>query len=347
MNQAVDFHFTPSCSATLLPQVSVIVPIYNGAADLPDLLHCLQLQTYPADRVEYLLIDNGSTDQTLNQLQILTANLQAPTGAPLTFRILTEPHIQSSYAARNQGICLSSGEILAFTDADCRPHPNWLEHIIQPFVDTEIAIVAGEILALSGNTLLERYADRHKVLSQEHTLAHPFYPYGQTANLAIRRQALEQVGLFRPHLTTGGDADLCWRIQQQHVGRICFVEQAIVRHRHRSTFADLQSQWQRYGRSNRYLHQLHGIELGKAFTQRELLYRWIRWFCKEVPAALLQTKLDRETGGTLIDRLIDTPLSLFCQSARVTGQQQASLPEQADRIDWLPNHACHSNCRSD
>jgi glycosyltransferase involved in cell wall biosynthesis len=52
-----------------LPFVSVIIPIYNGEADIPDLLRCLQAQTYPQDQIEYLLVDNGSTDRTLALLQ--------------------------------------------------------------------------------------------------------------------------------------------------------------------------------------------------------------------------------------------------------------------------------------
>lgn len=333
MNQVIGFHSTLTDCATSL-RVSVVVPIYNGAADLDDLLNCLRLQTYPANQVEYLLVDNGSTDQTAHQLQAWASRFSAATGEPLTLQILSESHIQSSYAARNRGIHAAGGEILAFTDADCRPHPDWLAHLVKPFASPEIAIVAGEVLALPGNTLLERYADRHEILSQKYTLAHPFYPYGQTANLAIRRQALEQVGLFRPYLTTGGDADLCWRIQQQQVGEIAFAEQAIVRHRHRSTLAALRSQWQRYGRSNRYLHQLHGVELGKALTQQDLVYRWSRWFFKEIPAALLQPS--RREGMELVDQLVNTPLSLFCQSARIAGQQQATLPAKARQIEWLP-----------
>ena len=41
-------------------EVSVVVPIYNGEKDLPDLIECLRSQTYAADQVEYLLVDNNS-----------------------------------------------------------------------------------------------------------------------------------------------------------------------------------------------------------------------------------------------------------------------------------------------
>lgn len=307
--------------------VSVIIPIYNGEADLPNLLNSLQSQTYASHLVEYLLVDNGSSDRTIQILQTFAETTS------LTVRILSETQIQSSYAARNTGIRAAKGETLVFTDADCRPHPDWIAQIVQPFTDPAIGIVAGEIVALPGNSLLERYAYRHETLSPKHTLSHPFCPYGQTANLAVRRTILEQFGLFRPHLTTGGDADLCWRILQQSQWQIQFAEQALVSHRHRSTLADLCSQWRRYGCSNRYLHDLHGISLTREMTYQDYLHRCVRWLLKEVPAAIITSPQDGLSG--LIDRIVDTPLDLLCRHARSQGQQQAKLPDMARHIGYL------------
>jgi glycosyltransferase involved in cell wall biosynthesis len=328
----------PSTAESILqPHVSVIIPIYNGENDLPALLECLRSQTYPAHLAEYLLVDNGSRDRTLALLQ---SNAQV--------RALTETQIQSSYAARNTGIRAAKGKIIAFTDADCRPHPDWLAELVKPFVDPAIGIVAGEILALPGHTLLERYADRHETLSQKHTLAHPFCSYGQTANLAVQRQIFEQVGLFRPYLTTGGDADICWRIlqqdsqqdshqdsqqdsQQDSRWQLTFAARAIVRHRHRATVAELCSQWQRYGRSNRYLHELHGISLTKEISMKHYLYRWSRWLLKEVPIAAMN-KLIHPSAPNFMDVLLDTPISLICGRARAQGQRQARLEDAARAI---------------
>ena len=58
-----------------IPYLSVIIPIYNGEADLPGLLACLTAQTYPRDRVEYLIVDNGSTDDTFATLRRHRATL--------------------------------------------------------------------------------------------------------------------------------------------------------------------------------------------------------------------------------------------------------------------------------
>ncbi|MBW4682793.1 MAG: glycosyltransferase [Microcoleus vaginatus WJT46-NPBG5] len=301
------------------PEVSVIVPIYNGEADLPDLLNCLRSQTYPTHLVEYLLVDNNSSDGT--------GTLIAAGGEG--FHHLSENQIQSSYAARNAGIRAATGDILAFTDADCRPNPNWLHSLIQPFVKQNVGIVAGEIEALAGKTLLEKYASRQDTLSQKHTLAHPFCPYGQTANLAIRRQVLAEVGLFRPYLTTGGDADICWRILRQTHWQLEFAPEAIVQHRHRSTLRQLRSQWRRYGESNKYLHELHGIDLMRELTVKEYVYRISRWLLKELPAASVKTI----RGKAGFADLLSTPLGLFCFQARTTGQREANLAEKAREIE--------------
>ncbi|BAS55939.1 glycosyltransferase [Leptolyngbya boryana CZ1] len=305
---------------SFLPFVSVIVPIYNGEADLPPLLACLQAQTYA--NFECLLVDNNSNDRTAELLN----EIEDP-----RLRSLKQSEIQSSYAARNLGIQNAKGEILAFTDADCRPEPNWLEDLIQPFCDPAVGLVAGEIKALPGNTLLEQYADRQETLSQKHTLNHPFCAYGQTANLAIRAAAFKEVGLFRPYLTTGGDADICWRILRETAWQLRFAETAIVRHRHRTTFSELQSQWRRYGRSNRYLHDLHGIDLMREPQFGEYRYRLLRWILKEFPIATLNLI----KGKAAFVDLINTPIGLFCLHARAQGQRQATLSPQAHTIEPL------------
>ncbi|MCC5626394.1 glycosyltransferase [Nostoc sp. CHAB 5715] len=312
-------------ATSFLPMVSVVVPIYNGEADLPELINCLLFQTYPKDRVEYLLVDNNSSDRTLTILKTSAEN------CPITIRPLSENQIQSSYAARNAGIRAATGEIIVFTDADCRPQPQWLDALIPPFVNTEVVIVAGEILALPGTTLLEQHADRQETLSQKHTLNHSFRPYGQTANLAIRRIALEKAGLFRPYLTTGGDADICWRILGENIGRLEFAPDAIVGHRHRATLQELQSQWRRYGRSNRYLHELHGVDLMRDITLKECGYRLARWLVKEIPRDMKKAIAGK---ATLVD-LLNTPIGLFTARARAAGQRDAKLPENAKIIDRL------------
>ncbi|MEA5511196.1 glycosyltransferase [Crocosphaera sp. UHCC 0190] len=317
-----------STNPHFLPKVSVIIPIYNGEEDLPNLIDCLRSQTYPKDRVEYLLVNNNSSDRTPQILEKAAIDAQK---IGITLKALNENQIQSSYAARNQGIRQATGDILAFTDADCRPIYQWIEALVQPFIDETIGIVVGELAALAGNSLLEKYAERYGVMSQKFLLEHSFLPYGQTANLAIRRSIFFQIGFFRPYLTTGGDADICWRIQQETDWKLTFSPAAIIRHRHRSNFKELRNQWQRYGQSNQYLHELYGVDLMREFTAKEVLYRLVRWAVKDLPRDTVKIIIGQ---GSPID-LIKMPIDLFSFYARNQGQKMAKLPEKAKEIEWL------------
>ncbi|BCU13101.1 glycosyltransferase [Microcystis aeruginosa] len=315
-----------STTLQFLPEVSVIVPIYNGEKDLPPLIDCLAKQTYPRQLVEYILVDNNSSDRTAELL-----GKAAQEHRELKLIILSENHIQSSYAARNKGIKSSRYPFLAFTDGDCRPVPQWLTELVQPFSDPNIGLVVGEIAALTGSTCLEKYAERRNFMSPKFLLEHSFCPYGQTANLAIRREAFQKVGLFRPYLTTGGDADICWRIQQQTDWQLTYAPEAIIYHRHRSTLEELRSQLKRYGRSNRYLHELYGVELMRPLTNQELFFTLGRWLLKELPKNTLKLLFCK---ADLVD-LLATPLDLIRFQARSQGQATAKLPEKAKEIEWL------------
>lgn len=311
-----------------MPTVSVIVPIYNGEEDLPDLLDCLIQQTYPKEKTEYFLVDNNSSDRTSG---ILAIAVEKANREGIKFYRLTENQIQSSYAARNTGIKASQGEILVFTDADCRPYPNWVEEIIKPFNNQPIGIVAGELIALPGETFLEKYAERAEMMAQKFLLEHPFCPYGQTANLAIRKEAFYKIGLFRPYLTTGGDADICWRIQRETNYKLEYAPKAIIQHRHRSTLKSFRSQFRRYGSSNRYLHELYGVQLMRECNTKDLIYGVSRWIIKDVPKKSIKLLLGR---ADWID-VMKTPIDLIGFQSRSIGQQEAKLPEKAKQIEWF------------
>ena len=311
--------------STFLPEISVIIPIYNGESELPDLLDCLKAQTYPPDKVEYLLVDNNSQDNTGQ----LLAKAQESQIIPLT--PLAENQIQSSYAARNRGIRTARHGILAFTDMDCRPSQQWLIELVKPFVDTSIGIVVGEVKALSSENFFEKYSERSNFMNQKYVLEHPFCPYGQTANLAVRKVAFQEVGLFRPYLTTGGDADICWRIQRETDWKLTYSPEAIIFHRHRSSLKDLRSQLNRYGTSNRYLHDLHGVDLMKQFKTEDLVRGLGRWILKDIPKNTVKLFLGK---ADILD-VLKSPIDLICFESRSTGQKTAILPENAREIEWL------------
>ncbi len=315
--------------AETFPRVSVVVPIHNGEKDVADLVACLRAQTYPRSRAEYIVVDNCSSDETARLLSGLAAEEKN-----LRLLLLSENKTRSSYAARNTGCRSASGEIIAFTDADCRPAADWLQELVKPFADPRVGIVAGKVEALPGRSLLEQYAAFQNLLSQEHTLAHSYRPYGQTANLAVRRQALREVGLFRPRMDTGGDADICWRIQQAGSWELSYCAQSVVRHRHRSDLLSFKQQMYRYGRSARYLSALYNLPAAAPYKPSEIAWRLCRWLLKEIPSAAVGML----AGKTRPVELVATPICLIGRDAYCRGQREAVITEGLFEIERFDEH---------
>jgi len=308
-----------------LPKVSVVIPIYNGEKDLPDLIGCLYAQTYPRDHVEYLLIDNRSRDRTAAIIQTTAKEAQSQ---GMTFRYLQENRIQSPSAARNTGIRACTTKIIAFTDVDCRPQPDWLYTLIQPFADPKVGIVGGAILALPGKTLLENYAKRQGTLS--HKFGHAYKPpFGPSANLAFRRQTFEQVGLFRPYVVNAEDIDICWRIMKTGAWKFYSAEQAVIRHRHRKTLGKFLSFWRGVGHAFQNTYELHGIELFE--TPSGFLKGWKQWISKELPE---KNRKMMKGKATLLD-LLERPIFLLAKYAEAIGRRETKVSEQMRQIEWL------------
>ena len=196
------------------PFVSIIVPVKNEAQRLPRLLATLVALDYPPDRYEIILADNGSSDET-------------ETIARQTPRVIfcVEPR-GGSYAARNAGIRISRGEVLAFTDGDCTPEKGWLRAGVER-LSGGVDLVAGAIqFELSRPSIAHRF-DKKFFLQQERWVTEK--KAGATANLFINRSVIERLGGFSEELTSGGDFAFCKKATDSGC-ELVFEPQAIVRH---------------------------------------------------------------------------------------------------------------------
>ncbi len=227
--------------------VSVVVPVFNAESTLQGCLDALLDQDFPGEQYEVIVVDNGSRDGTWSLLERYSPRI----------RRLQETQVRGSYAARNAGIRASKGSIIAFTDGDCVPDRRWLSLLVEGFNDPEVGCVGGEILALAPATSAERYAEAKGILRQKQTLKNSYRPFFQTANVAYRCEVFHDIGLFEHSLESGGDADLCWRLQEQTSWKLRFQEAATVLHHHRTSWRELWKQFERYGRGRASLQVLH------------------------------------------------------------------------------------------
>lgn len=209
--------------------VAVVVPVLDGAGVLPGCLDALAAQT-GAPPFEVVVVDNGSRDGT--------AALAA--AHPVVARVVAEPR-RGSYAARNAGIRATTAPVLAFTDADCRPLPQWLRAGTAALGDADA--VGGQVRAVTGEppTLWERY-DRATYLDQGRAVRDE--GYAATANLLVRRAVLAVVGPFDDALASSGDLEWGQRATRAGV-RLAHAPDAVVEHLARR---DLAATWRLHRR---------------------------------------------------------------------------------------------------
>ena len=199
----------------------MIVPVRDGESTIADCLDSILATDYPADRREILVIDNDSSDDTAALIR----------SRPVTYLREAKRGVSN---ARNRGIADSRGEILAFVDADCLVEPQWLTELIRPFEDPEVGSVGGDLQHAPPATAAERQAAR--LLGNWQRFAFTSNPaYAITANAAYRRDVLERIGPFDPHMTRAQDVELGLRFQERSGLRLAYAKRATARHRHRST----------------------------------------------------------------------------------------------------------------
>jgi len=215
----------PAVAAEALPFVSVIIPVYNDNSRLQTCLGALTSQTYPADRFEVIVVDNGSAPP-------VDGNVRP--GPNVCIVLEARP---GSFIARNTGLAAARGDVIAFTDADCYPEPRWIEAGIAAIGSSRV-IVAGHVEAFPVLPDAPTVAERFEMLfgfEQEKNAARGV---SVTANLICHREAFEDAGVFNTESHSAHDYE--WCRQAVRCGyRVVYVRDAAVRTPARRSLAAL------------------------------------------------------------------------------------------------------------
>ena len=125
-----------------LLKVSIVIPAYNEGTNILACVNSLKGQDFPKGDYEIIVVDNNSTDNTLELIKKLSV-------------IYTVEYKKGPAAAKNAGISMAKGNIIAFIDGDCIATKNWLKNIVSGFENSAVGCVAGGIRPNEYQLILE------------------------------------------------------------------------------------------------------------------------------------------------------------------------------------------------
>ena len=207
---------------------SVIVPTYNRLSLLRRTLESLFRQEF--SDYEIIVVDDGSTDGTLEYLKGLSEKkkiqyvLQKNSGPAI---------------ARNKGIALSSGSLVAFTDDDCIVPADWLKRYHEKFQQEDVGVVGGS--SKTGN-LENPFAEVNDIIvnflkAEINKRPDNEVPFLTTNNTAYRKKNLEKVGGFDNRFRFGAEErDLNYRLRQSG-DKLVFDSSIIIEHFNNADFS--------------------------------------------------------------------------------------------------------------
>jgi poly-beta-1,6-N-acetyl-D-glucosamine synthase len=219
----------PAIPAEFIPttKLTLIIPIRNEVREILNLLQDLEQQNYPPELFEVLLVDDHSDDGTASLVEEFIPasklNLQL-------IKLAAHTSGTGKKAAIKHGIAQAKGELLVFTDGDCRVQPDWLRLFAYTYVSRQACFISGPVLFHNTHTLLERmqlveFASLIGVGAASIGLRQPNMCNG--ANLAYTRQVFEEVGGFAGNegVASGDDEFLLHKVNRLYPDKIAFLKQ--------------------------------------------------------------------------------------------------------------------------
>lgn len=225
-------------------EVSLIIPTHNRKDSLRKTLQSVSAQSFPKDKFEVIVIDDGSQvelDEVIKEFSAKNLNIQK----------LVQKR-RGPAAARNLGIKNSRGRIVAFTDDDCMLSEKWLKVIYSAHCkNPDLAVIGGRTWVKRENSLkgmlaqlLSNSAMRAKLEGKKKIV---FFP---TSNLSLKRSVFQQV-MFDEDIPYAGGEDLefSWQLYLRGF-KFLYLQEAEVLHLRENHFWEFLRQSYLYGKGN-------------------------------------------------------------------------------------------------
>jgi GT2 family glycosyltransferase len=241
----------------------VIVPTHRRPEKLSACLESLADLDYPPDRFEIVVVDDGG-DAPLDPIVAPVRGRR-----PLT---LIQQSRRGPAGARNAGAERARGELLAFTDDDCRPTRGWLRRLAEKHARDPRSILGGHTrnalvrnpFATTSQMIIDAGYERH---NRDRSDAR----FLTTNNLAVPADGFREIGGFDADFVTSEDRDLCdrWVASGR---RMRYLPEAIVEHAHDLTLRSFWRQHFAYGGGARRFHGAHARRSGQRIRIEPLYY---------------------------------------------------------------------------
>jgi len=208
--------------------LSVVVAARNESANIESLLRALQQQTLSPQRFEVIIVDDYSEDDTAAKVKSI----------PMPNLRLTQPLADALHSSKKKaieaGIALASGNYIVTTDADCLPHPEWLQTIYQTLQTTGASFIAAPV-KFSHSNFFEIFQCLDFIVLQGITAASvqtKLHAMCNGANLVYSKKAFEDVRGFEgiDTVATGDDMLLMHKIWKLDPSKVIYLkdQRAIV-----------------------------------------------------------------------------------------------------------------------
>ncbi len=184
---------------------SIIIPVFNDGHRLPALIEQINF-CRSGFECELIIVDNGSTDGTEEIVSVMDG---------LVFLKETK-HLGSPYSARNRGIEAATGEVIVLLDATCMPSDGWLQKGLECLEESGSDMVGGAVLFdFEGRITVAKIFDALTNIKMKESIE--LRAVAKTANLFIRREVFDEVGMFPEGVRSG--ADVRWTGKATEAGK--------------------------------------------------------------------------------------------------------------------------------